>query len=176
MRDNDVEGWPGARIDQVHARAASPLNTNNPVALWRPNVVLINAGTNDAVQSYAVDGAGTRMEDLIRDVWALSPRAVVLLSTLVLNKRPGTERNVVVINRQFRDLVKKLGGEGRRIVLADMHGDAGPGAADLSDDTHPNDVGYRKMADVWARGFVEASNKGWLLQPENVVGVPDVGA
>lgn len=176
MRDNDVEGWPGARIDEIHARSVAPSAHNNPVARWRPNVVLINAGTNDATQRHDIYAAGARMEAMVRDIWALSPRAVVVLSTLVLNKRPRAERSVVVINRQLRDVAARLAAEGRKIVLAEMHGDRGPDGEDLADDTHPNDVGYRKMANVWAAGLVEASGRGWLQPPERVAGVPDDGA
>ncbi|KAL2022828.1 hypothetical protein VTK56DRAFT_4359 [Thermocarpiscus australiensis] len=172
MRDNDVEGWPGYRIEQVHARATA----NGSVPRWRPNVVLVNAGTNDALQNYDVGSAGVRMEALIRDLYAMSPRAVVILSTLVPNGDSAAEKNVLAINSQFGDLARKLRGQGRRLVLVDMHGDAGPSLSDLADGTHPNDVGYRKMANVWMTGLVSASDAGWLQPPEPIPGVPDDGA
>ena len=173
MLDNDVEGWPGYRIEQVHAKAMAAAS----VRKWKPNVVLINAGTNDATQNWNVSTAGVRMEAMIRDVWSVSPRAVVVLSTLLVNKNAATERNVGVINRQFGELARKLRDvEGKRVVLVDMHGEAGPGTGDMADDTHPNDVGYRKMANVWYQGLVAASDAGWLQAPEPVQGVPDDGA
>lgn len=173
MRDNDVEGWPGYRIEQVRQKA----NAAGGVGRWRPNVVLVNAGTNDATQGWNVSTAGERMEGLLRDVWSLSPRAVVVLSTLLVNRGVEAERNVGVINRQLVDVAKRLReGEGRKVVLVDMHGEAGPGLGDLADSTHPNDVGYRKMADVWLTGLVAASDAGWLQAPEPVQGVPDDGA
>ncbi|GAB1319346.1 SGNH hydrolase-type esterase domain-containing protein [Madurella fahalii] len=173
MRDNDVEGWPGFRIDEVHEKAAAP----ESVPRWRPNVVLVNAGTNDAAQDWNVTTAGRRMEAMLADVWRMSPRAVVVLSTLLLNKNGDTERRVLNINGQFRQLVARLRDrERRRIILAEMHGDDGPGSADFVDDTHPNDVGYKKMANVWLKGLVAASDAGMLQAPERVPGVPDDGA
>lgn len=173
MRDSDVEGWPGFRIAEVHAKARAS------VPAWKPNVVLVNAGTNDATQGWSVGSAGQRMEDMIRDLWAMSPRAVVVLSTLLVNtKNAESARNVAAINRQFGEVVKRLGGgkqEGKRIVLVDMQGEDGPGREDLADDTHPNDEGYRKMANVWMKGLVAASDAGWLQAPEPVEGVPDDG-
>ncbi|KAK4236073.1 carbohydrate esterase [Achaetomium macrosporum] len=173
MADNDVEGWPGYRIEEVHAKAMASGSTPK----WKPNVVLINAGTNDATQNFNVSTAGARMEAMIRDLWRVSPRAVIVLSTLLVNKNPDAERNVLAINRQLKDLAGKLrDGEKRKLVLVDMHSDAGPGTSDLADDTHPNDVGYRKMANVWFAGLLAASDAGWLQAPEPVQGVPDNGA
>ncbi|EAQ87690.1 hypothetical protein CHGG_04309 [Chaetomium globosum CBS 148.51] len=169
MRDRDVEGWPGFRIAEVRAKAMAP----GCVPHYRPNVVLVNAGTNDATQNFSVDGAGARMEGLVRDLWAASPRAVVVLSTLLVNKNAEAERNVRVINAQYVDLARRLReGERKRLVLVDMHGPDGPTTADLADDTHPNDAGYRKMADIWFKGLVAASDAGWLQAPESVAGVP----
>ncbi|AEO66483.1 224bdb96-83a3-44c9-bdfb-3b65f83e50f8 [Thermothielavioides terrestris] len=172
MRDNDVEGWPGFRIEQVRAKALASAS----VPKWKPNVVLINAGTNDAAQNFSVGTAGARMERLIRDVLAASPRAVIVLSTLLVNKKPATEVNVLAINRQYGDIARKLRAEGKHLVLVDMHSDNGPTLADLSDSTHPNDLGYSKMANIWFAGIVAASDAGWLQAPEFVPGVPDDGA
>jgi lysophospholipase L1-like esterase len=169
MIDNDVEGWSGYRIDQVHAVAKAS------VPAWKPNLVLVNAGTNDAAQNHDVPHAGERMEQMLADVWALSPRATVLLSTLLLNTNEDTERNVVEINEQYAKLVEKLREEGRRIVLVDMHGPEGPLAEDLPDNTHPSNEGYRKMARLWYKGIEEASNMGFIQPPEAVDGLPDDG-
>ncbi|CAP71774.1 uncharacterized protein PODANS_6_7250 [Podospora anserina S mat+] len=172
MRDNDVEGWPGARIDEVHSRAVAAVS----VPKYKPNVFLVNAGTNDALQNKDVRTAALRMEAMLKDCWTLSPRAVVILSTLLLNKDPVVERRVLDINDQFRRLVKSLRDEGRRIVLVDMHSDQGPmEGVDFADQTHPNDRGYKKMANIWFAGLVAAGDEGWIQTPEAVAGLPDDG-
>ncbi|KAH6634952.1 carbohydrate esterase family 3 protein [Chaetomium sp. MPI-SDFR-AT-0129] len=173
MVDNDVEGWPGYRIEQVHEQALLAASTPQ----WHPNVFLINAGTNDAAQHYHVSAAGDRMEAMLDDLWRISPRAVVVLSTLLVNRNASTEANVGIINTQLQALATKLRfRQGRRIVLVDMHSEAGPGTADLVDGTHPNDGGYVKMANIWFQGLVVASDLGWLLPPQWLDGVPDDGA
>jgi len=163
MRNSMVEGWPGFRIEQVHAKA------KESVPQTKPNVLLINVGTNDAVQNRNVSTAGERMEDLIIDLFSMSPRTTIILSTLLVNKNQATERNVQSINQQFGALVPKLQDQGRRIILVDMHSlDSGPLVSDLVDDTHPNDVGYKKMAGIWFWGLNNVSDRGWLQQPDPV--------
>ncbi|KAL2190053.1 SGNH hydrolase [Thermothelomyces heterothallicus CBS 203.75] len=173
MVDNDVEGWSGYRIEQVHGKAMAAESAPK----YKPNVVLVNAGTNDATQNFQVATAGERMEAMLRDLWAVSPRAVVVLSTLLVNQDEATERNVVAINKQLRDLVARLrDDEKKKIVLAEMRGRGAPRLADLADGTHPTDEGYRKMANIWYASLRVASDRGWLEAPEPVPGVPDDGA
>ena len=167
--DVDVEGWPGFRIDQVHDKA------RDVVPRTKPNVVLINVGTNDAVQNRNVSTAGERMAALVEDVLAWSPRATVVLSTLLVNRNAATERNVRSINEQLGAVAAGMREAGRRVWLVDMHGDDGPVAGDLADDTHPNDAGYRKMANVWYAGLTRVGDLGWLQVPEPVAGLSDHG-
>ncbi|RYO93944.1 hypothetical protein DL763_004218 [Monosporascus cannonballus] len=48
---------------------------------------------------------------------------------------------------------------GLKAVYADMSAIT---VGDLVDGTHPNDGGYKKMADGWFRAIQEASNRGWI--------------
>ena len=68
---------------------------------YKPNVVLINAGTNDANQGLQ-NGAGSRMEALIRDLWAadgMQDTLVILSSVLPRTEQPGAT-NLISINAQ----------------------------------------------------------------------------
>lgn len=47
MGDNQVEGWPGARIEQVAEKAELSLPE-------LPNVVLVSCGYNDATQGFDI--------------------------------------------------------------------------------------------------------------------------
>jgi hypothetical protein len=38
-------------------------------------------------------------------------------------------------------------------------------AADLKDSLHPNDNGYKKMADAFDQGVIAAANDGWITKP-----------
>lgn len=164
MRDNDNEGWPGFVVDEVYAKA------NLSVPRLLPNVVLLNAGTNDCIQNLNVSGAADRLRRLVLGVLSMSPRSTVVLSSLLVNKVAATDRNVLLVNTQYRRLAAELRSAGHPVVFVDMHGSNGPQLADLADDTHPDDKGYRKMAAIWYSGIADASRAGFLRAPESVPG------
>lgn len=163
MKDNNNEGHPGYTIDAVFGCA------KEAVPKMKPNVVLINLGTNDAIQNKDVDHAGERMEKLINYLYDTVKETTVILSALIPNKNKDHEANVVKINKQFVDLYHKLHGQKKRIVYVDMHGPNGPKVEDITDDgTHPNDEGYKKMAALWYKALQVASYRNYISKPEEV--------
>ncbi|KAF3000646.1 hypothetical protein E8E14_006524 [Neopestalotiopsis sp. 37M] len=161
MRDNDNSGWPGYVIDEVHEM--SNIDTSN----YKPNLVLINAGTNDALQNIDISNAGTRMTNMLDDIYTQSPQATVILSGLLRNGDTDADWRAKQINFQYQNLVKVLQLQGKPIIWADMQGPDGPTLADISSDgTHPLDVGYKKMANIWYAAIQTADAKGYLQQAE----------
>ncbi|KAF4512482.1 hypothetical protein G6O67_001617 [Ophiocordyceps sinensis] len=159
MSDNDNEGWPGLRIEQVQAKG------DMSVPRLKPNLVAVNAGTNDCAQNFDIAGAGGRMNRLLESVWAKSPRSTIILSTLLVNGNSTIEARVLRVNEQLRSLARRKAAAKKRMVLAEMHGADGPRKDDLVDGTHPNDAGYNKMAKIWHKGIQEAASKGFLQRP-----------
>ncbi|KAI0891358.1 carbohydrate esterase family 3 protein [Annulohypoxylon nitens] len=171
MKDNDTEGWPGYRIDQVRTKADAT------VPKYKPNLVLINLGTNDAIQNKDVPNAGKRMADMLNDIYRDSPRATVVLSTLIVNSNKDAQARAKQINAQFKTVAADFQASKHRIVLVDMQSDAGPTLSDLNKDgTHPTDAGYKKMADIFYAGIKEADKQNYLQAAEKVNGMPDDGA
>ncbi|KAK2026942.1 GDSL-like Lipase/Acylhydrolase [Colletotrichum zoysiae] len=160
MADNQNEGWPGFRIDQVLEKA----KVSVPEDL--PNLVLVNAGTNDCAQSHDTDGAGARMLEMLEFIWATSTRATIALSTLLPNGNATTEACVLRVNEQYKALIAEQQALSKKLVLADMHTDAGPLASDLVDGTHPDEAGYVKMANIWFASIKDAASRGWLEAPQ----------
>ena len=134
-------------------------------------MVLINAGTNDCLKNISIPHTGERMRSLINDILKDddSRNATIVLSTLIPSHNQDIVANLPKVNRQYRDLVKSMRKEGARIVLADMNPEGEGGDDRLSwptdyigkgkkkaDDTHPNDGGYKKMANVWYKAIEEA--------------------
>jgi lysophospholipase L1-like esterase len=99
MEDNQNEGHYGLRIDQISSQYLSNLIT------YQPNLVLINLGTNDAIQNYEISTAGQRMIQLLDQLWVYTPGTTVILSTLLPNTDTGTNANVQKINEQYNTTV-----------------------------------------------------------------------
>ncbi|KAI0402255.1 carbohydrate esterase family 3 protein [Xylaria palmicola] len=167
MEDNDVEGWPGYIIDQVHTKA------NAALPKYKPNLVLINAGTNDCSGDVDISNAGKRMSSLLDDVYKGSSRATIILSTLLVRSDASKQTCVENVNSQFKTVAAAQRANGRRIVLVDMQPPAGPTTDELVDGTHPTDGGYAKMATIWFKGIKEADDAGFLLTKEAIPGNPD---
>ncbi|SPO03558.1 uncharacterized protein DNG_06241 [Cephalotrichum gorgonifer] len=161
--DNDVEGWPGARVDEVYDHAFTAVPT------YKPNLIMLNAGTNDATQGRQA-GCGERLERLIRMCFEKSPGVVILVSTLLWNG--AADDRVQDINAQYRAVVAKLQLEGLKVQLAEMH-DGFITESDIWDGTHPHPSGCQKMASVWWFAFQQVDQKGWLSPPSDNVPSPD---
>ncbi|KAJ4258177.1 hypothetical protein NW762_008322 [Fusarium torreyae] len=169
MKDNDHEAVSGDIIDQVHDRLKNSIG-------YKPNIVIINAGTNDASRNIDPDGAGDRMNSLLKDIWGASGMGdtCVMLSTILDTTHQTGKVTRIAINHRYRELVKKLSGEGKCIYLADMDPPTGGGAGWITWDdydpaettkTHPNDEGHRKMAYVFYKAINAAADDGKIKKP-----------
>lgn len=156
MSNNDHEGWRGFRIDEIEQKARIS------VKKLLPDVVTVNAGSNDCLQSFKIDQAGKRMGELLHYLWSVSPHSTILLSTLIVSADRDVDSLIMQVNDQFRALATRKASEQKRIVLVNMHTAEGPDVQGLVDGIHPDDVGYNKMAKLWFRGMQEALMKGFI--------------
>ncbi|OQD76622.1 hypothetical protein PENDEC_c004G00696 [Penicillium decumbens] len=137
MRNNHHEGHIGFRVDQVSQVAEKTIPK-------QPNLILINAGTNDALQKHSIDSIGTRMNSLITKLFNQINDTTIILSTLLPNKKQ--PKLVKEINKQYRHLAAVWRAKNARVVLADM---SLVREDQLVDGVHPDDYGYKEMASVW---------------------------
>ena len=143
MSNGENEGWRGYRLDQIDQRARGSVPT------LLPNVFTINAGSNDCIQDFQIEGFGQRMDNMLEYLWQTTPTSAVILSTLLVNADKQVNSRVSRVNDQLRELARVKASKQRNIVLADMNCGQGPQLEDLVDGTHPNDEGYKKMASIW---------------------------
>ncbi|MEV0973560.1 FG-GAP-like repeat-containing protein [Microtetraspora glauca] len=154
LPDNDHEGHIGWRIDQIAAVAECAL------PYYRPNVVTLHAGTNDMNQNYAVETAPQRLVQLVERILALSPGVTVLVATLVPSTKPDVGPRIQEYNRRITPLIQQLRDQGKRVRLVDM---SAVTTADLYDQLHPNDTGYRKMGEAFTRAVTQAAADGLIV-------------
>lgn len=110
----------------------------------KPNLVLLNVGTNDCSDNIDLDHAGDRMAALVTDIFDSVPGVVVIMSTLVPS--PGIKACAYRLSGQYRAVAQKL--DNGRLALADFN--SAMSDSMFSDDPlHPSDAGYEFMASVW---------------------------
>jgi lysophospholipase L1-like esterase len=153
MSDPDNEGHSGWRIDQIAGIADSAL------ARYQPNVVTLEIGTNDLNGNYQVSTATDRLRSLVDQITRDVPNATVLVASLVVSTSGTEERYRAAYNQAIPGIVQSEQAAGKHVGYVDM---GAVTTADLSDYLHPNDNGYRKMADAFHKGVQTADSAGWL--------------
>lgn len=144
----------------------------------KPNLVLINAGTNDCYLNLNITGAGDRMQKFIDTILKEKDmeKATIILSTLIPSNDKEVKAHRDAVNEQYRKLVTAMSKKGTAIRLAEME-KALSWPADYTvdgkaDDTHPSDAGYAKMAKVWFEAIKGAYNDG-VIKATGTVASPD---
>ncbi|OBT51242.1 hypothetical protein VE04_08841, partial [Pseudogymnoascus sp. 24MN13] len=167
MVDNDVEGWPGYVIDQVAGKAELSIPS-------QPNLVLINAGTNDCIQNIDIANAHVRLGKMVDRLLSAIPGVTVICSTLLPNGNAAAEANVKLFNAQLPAMVANYQAANEKVLLVDFHTSFFSLSDIRTDGTHPTDAGYQKMAAVWYQGIQAAAAANWLTAPAAVAGLSDI--
>jgi lysophospholipase L1-like esterase len=154
--DNDVEATSGFVISQIATAVAAALPQ------FLPNLVLIDAGTNNCNRGGIIADAGANVTAMIQNVFTQSPGATVILTTILVNKIAEQDACRVDINKQYTALAAQLQQAGQKLVLVDMRSPDGPTVDQLFDTRHPNDSGYVAMSKVWFKGIQQAISQGLL--------------
>lgn len=157
--NRQVEATPGFVINQIANSSAAT------VPKFLPNLVLLDAGTNNCNAGVAVPDAGANVSSLIGSIYAQSPGSTVILASVLVNKVPAQEACRVDVNNQYSALAAQLTAQGAKFVMVDMRSPEGPTVNDLADTRHPNDVGYQKMANIWMQGIQQVIAKGFITAP-----------
>ncbi|MFC9634601.1 ricin-type beta-trefoil lectin domain protein [Streptomyces mirabilis] len=156
MSDPDNEGHSGWTINQIAGIADSVL------ARYRPNVITLEIGTNDLNSTYQVDTAPDRLHALIDQISRDAPDATVLVGTVIISTSATEEANRPAFNAKLPGIVQAEQEAGKHVRLVDM---SALTPADLSDPLHPNDSGFRKMANAFNAGVQAADAAGWIKPP-----------
>ncbi|KAJ2966246.1 hypothetical protein NUW58_g10708 [Xylaria curta] len=112
------------------------------------------------------------MRALVDYLFEASPRATIVMSTIITSPWDNVEDCVKSANAQIRQVAMDLIREGKPVVMAEMHHDQGlPNRVEKKhigkDNMHPIDAGYFLMGDIFIDSILDAEEQGWLRAPVN---------
>jgi len=88
------------RLDSVDR--AMLIRVSQQVPQLKPNLVLIDAGTNNCNQGGTVPDAGANVTNLINNIFQQSPGATVILTTILVNSVAAQDACRVTVNDQVK--------------------------------------------------------------------------
>ncbi|GAA4197815.1 FG-GAP-like repeat-containing protein [Microbispora amethystogenes] len=155
--DTDHEGHPRWWVSQIDALAAECA-----IARYRPNVVILHIGTNDLANGQDHLTTLARYSKLINDLHDVAPLTTIIVSSLVPSTTAATNSRIALFNAYLATAVNTWLAEGKRVRLV-SNGELGVTTADLADTLHPNNNGYRKMADAYHNEIKAALAAGQIM-------------
>lgn len=78
------------------------IRVSQQVPQLKPNLVLIDAGTNNCNQGGTVPDAGANVTNLINNIFQQSPGATVILTTILVNSVAAQDACRVTVNDQVK--------------------------------------------------------------------------
>lgn len=170
--DGEQSGDGGWRADQL-AGFAPPPSFESPsigdvsdwIPLYKPDIILLMAGTNDWLQNKP---AGTNVINLIDECFSLRPSVRIIVGLIPRDRADRT--NMVDDNNQIKAHVNSLKSGGAKIEWVDTYS-ALTAPGDFQDGVHPNQGGYDKLATVFhnaLKGYL--NNTSYIKQTGTVIG------
>lgn len=117
---------------------------------------------NSPAASGSYDTAPDRLGSLIDQCIQGNPDAVVIVAQIVSSGDSATEARIQTFNNAIPGVVAQRANAGHHVVVVDMRSVT---TAYLKDDLHPNDAGYKMMADLWFASIQAVGAKGWIKPP-----------
>ncbi|MBD3419162.1 MAG: hypothetical protein GF398_03490 [Chitinivibrionales bacterium] len=140
--DCDHEGHYGWSIESLTAGVVDWLNATSP------DMVLTMIGSNDmGGDSTHTQRAVESLSQLIETMRATAPQAKLFIASLPLIDYGWPEPSVDLFNDSAQAMIQRRSQTDSLLFFADVGRQLTTN--DLADGIHPNDQGYRKMADAW---------------------------
>jgi len=141
--DRHHEGHPGWTMAQMQPLVAGWMRAQ------RPDVVLLQVGTNDLNSGVSARTTAARLDRLLDTIHGVSNAGVIVAGVWApLRDHPRARADY---QRLAAAVVARHERRGEAMTFVDTSTLLGPG--DLFDGLHPNRNGYRKIAAVWDGGI-----------------------
>ena len=157
--DPDNEGHPGWNSHDIAE------NTYNYMTNSNPDIVLLHIGTND--HGTSVRGVANILDEI--NIYEQNSGNSVRVFVALIIDRKEPDRTISIFNKNLKELIDSRILHGDNITLVDMYRGAGMRNSDYSDNTHPNDGGYLKIATVWFNAIMAPYTPELYTFPASVV-------
>jgi lysophospholipase L1-like esterase len=121
---------------------------------YSADIVLLHAGHNNFSEKKPVPGVIRDTEAILRTIWAINPKAVILLAQVIPAGKLPKYSYIPELNVELAALADRLAAEGRPIVLVNQAEGFDWKTDTIKDLVHPNASGAKKMADQWMKALL----------------------
>ena len=147
------EGHGGWYLYTIHEALAGWMSTTED-----PHVILLMIGTNDFGGHFDYKNILYRLSGLLDDLAEKQPSAKIIVSTLTPRTEAWDENYLKpYYNNGLPALVAEHQAKGQQVSMIDLYSALTRGTpatgGDFPDELHPNEGGYRKMAQAWFEGI-----------------------
>jgi lysophospholipase L1-like esterase len=136
-------------VSGITINGLAEMLATRPLAQPLADLILVMAGTNDAVTPATYVGAPARLGRLLDDLAAQAPAATILASTLLPARPASIQDSIAAFNAELPRVVAQR----PRVRLVDI-GSRVP-VEHLPDGIHPDAWGYQQMGDGWADAVLD---------------------
>ncbi|HXU03887.1 MAG TPA: SGNH/GDSL hydrolase family protein [Polyangia bacterium] len=140
------EGHGGYTIAGGGQGAIAGTITDTAISMFHPNIVLLMIGTNDINGNMNVSTAPTHLGQLIDEIIADAPNALVVVASIIPIRDDGNNQRIPNYNAAIPGLVNTRAAGGKHVVFVDNYAaiikDASWKTSLMVDNLHPNDAGY----------------------------------
>ena len=139
---------------------------------YNPDIILLHIGTNDITHEpdAITNQQVSTILNLIDQYEIRAQKEVIVFLALIINRKiPCTAGSGCQTTTDFNNYIKTMAlvriASGDKIVIVDMEHDAGFNYdnSDMSDNLHPNSIGYSKMANLWYSSITSNFNTGPVI-------------
>jgi lysophospholipase L1-like esterase len=147
------EGHSGFTIDKTPSRSGIAPLVGTVMPTYTPHVVTLMIGTNDAIDSYEMANAPTRLGALIDSIFAQLPQVLLVVAQPIPSQDDALNQRLQTYNAAIPAVVKTRADAGKHILLVDMYAvlaaDPSYKTSLLQDTWHPNQAGHNLLGARW---------------------------
>jgi lysophospholipase L1-like esterase len=154
------EGHGGYTIDNATGHnGISPLV---PMVMpqYKPHIITLMIGTNDAFYNIDMANAPTRLGNLIDSIYAQLPDVLLIVAQIIPTRDDPTNTRIQAYNAAIPAMVQARASAGKHVRLVNMWpvvaNDPNYKTSILTDTWHPNSTGYTALGTAWYNALSDA--------------------